>query len=141
MNAVAEENMATLRTAYRRLTSGELDACVELLTPDFIANLPGAPEPVHGREIWRMGAEAMLTAFPDLDIEIEHMLADADQVAVRARFRGTHTGEFNGVPATGRAVEFWSVEYYRFAGGRVAEEWVAPDIAGLMRQLTEPSAG
>ncbi|GAA2811345.1 ester cyclase [Crossiella cryophila] len=142
MDAVAERNMNTMRTTYRTLQGGDLDACVRLLTEDFIANIPGVPEPFHGREVWRMGAQAMLTAFPDLDIEIENMLAAGDQLAVRARFRGTHRGEFNGVPATGRRVEFWSVEHYRFtADGRFAEEWVAPDIANLMRQLTEDAPG
>ena len=64
MTTTAEKNMALLRAAYQSLESGDLDACVELLTEDFIANVPGLPD--HGREIWRQGAQAMLEAFPDL---------------------------------------------------------------------------
>ncbi|WP_210408153.1 ester cyclase [Allokutzneria sp. NRRL B-24872] len=135
-NSTAERNMAAMRTAYATLVSGDLDACVEMLTEDFVANLPGLPEPVRSREVWRMGAEAMLKGFPDLRIDVEHMAADGDQVAVRARFSGTHKGEFGGVPATGRSVDFWSVEYYRFVDGKVAEEWVAPDMGNLMHQIT-----
>ncbi|GAA3991166.1 hypothetical protein GCM10022247_07560 [Allokutzneria multivorans] len=136
MDAVAERNMAAMREAYATLVSGDLDACVEMLTPDFVANLPGLPEPIRSRDVWRMGAEAMLKGFPDLEIEVEHMAAEGDQLAVRARFRGTHKGEFNGVAATGRSVDFWSVEYYRFVDGKVAEEWVAPDMGNLMQQIT-----
>jgi predicted ester cyclase len=58
------------------------------------------------------------------------------EVAVRLTFRGTHQGEFLGVPATGRSVEYVSHEFYRIAGGLVAEEWICSDLASLQGQLT-----
>jgi predicted ester cyclase len=67
---------------------------------------------------------------------VEDIVAGQDKVAVRLRFRGTHSGEFLGIPATGRAVEYVSHEFYRVAGGLIAEEWICSDTATLLRQLS-----
>ena len=135
----AEKNLALLRSACQSLQSGDLDSCVEILTENFIANLPGLPDPLHGREIWRLGAQAMLEGFPDLQIEVEDMFGVADKVAVRVHFRGTHRGTFQGVAATHRPVSFRSIEIYRLEGDKIAEEWVAPDMLSLMQQISPAS--
>jgi steroid delta-isomerase-like uncharacterized protein len=125
-----------LRHAFGLLNSGDIDACYELLTPDFIANYPGAPEPTIGRDAWKENVTMFRLAFPDLHVEIDDIFGSGDRAAVRLTFTGTHQGEFFGMPATGRAVTFTSVELYRSEGGRMAEEWVSPDIATLMRQIS-----
>lgn len=134
--AAPETNIALLRTGYERLQNGDLEAAAALLTEGFIANLPGAPEPLHGRETWMAGARAMLDGFPDLSIEIEDIFSAGDKVAVRLSFRGTHQGTFEGLPATGRPVSFRSIEIYRLEEGKIAEEWVSPDMIGLMSQIS-----
>lgn len=141
MATTTNKNLTLLRTAYRTLESGDLDACVEMLTENFIASLPGVPEPLHGREIWRLGAQTMLDGFPDLEITVEDMFGVDDRVAVRVHFRGTHRGTFQGIAPTGRPVSFRSIEIYRVEGDRIAEEWVAPDLTDLMRQITPPPTG
>ncbi|HEV8222907.1 MAG TPA: ester cyclase [Streptosporangiaceae bacterium] len=62
--------------------------------------------------------------------------AAGDRVAVRLRFRGTHSGEFLGIPPTGRTIEYVSHEFYRIAGGLIAEEWICSDLATLLRQIS-----
>jgi steroid delta-isomerase-like uncharacterized protein len=78
----------------------------------------------------------MRRAFPDLRAHIDYIVAAEDKVAIRLRFRGTHTGEFLGFPATGRSVEYVSHESYRIADGLIAEEWICSDMATLFRQLS-----
>ena len=85
-------------------------------------NLAELPAPQHGRDVWRQGFEMMKRAFPDLQAHIEDIFAADDKVAVRLRFRGTHSGEFLGMPATGRTIEYISHEFYRVADGLIAEE-------------------
>ncbi|MFC9816739.1 ester cyclase [Streptomyces virginiae] len=140
MGTAVDKNLALLRTAYRMMESGDLDACAGMLTDDFIANVPGAPEPLRGRETWRLGTQSMLEAFPDLQITVEEMFGVHDKVAVRVHFRGTNRGTFQGLAATGRAISFRSIEMYRFEGDRIAEEWVAPDLISLMQQITPAAA-
>ncbi|MFE6158749.1 ester cyclase [Streptomyces sp. NPDC056486] len=136
MDTRTEKNLALLRAAYEALARGELDACVEMLTENFIANVPGMPDPLYGPEIWRHGAEGMWEGFPDLQIDVEDMFGVDDKVAVRVHFHGTHQGTFQGSPATGRQVGFRSIEIYRIEGDKIAEEWVAPDMISLMRQIS-----
>ncbi|MGW1214428.1 ester cyclase [Streptomyces sp. NPDC002499] len=140
MNTTPEKNLALLRSAYKSLELGELDACVAMLTENFIANVPGVPDPLHGPEVWRLGAQAMWEGFPDLRINVEDMFGAEDKVAVRVHFRGTHRGTFQGVAATDREVSFRSVEIYRIEGDRIAEEWVAPDMISLMQQISPAPA-
>ena len=66
---------------------------------------------------------------------IEDLIAEGDKVAVRQTWRGTHTGNFQGIPPTGKPVTFTSLEVYRVTGGKLAEEWVELDMLGLLQQL------
>ncbi|MGW3321716.1 ester cyclase [Streptomyces virginiae] len=138
MGTATEKNLDLLREAYRNLERADLDACVEMLAEDFVANVPGTSEPLHGREVWRLGAQTMLDGFPDLRIDVEEMFGAGDKVAVRVQFRGTHRGTFQGMAATGRQVAFRSVEIYRIDDDKIAEEWVAPDLISLMQQISPP---
>ena len=116
--------------------AGDADECLALIAPDLVINLAELPEPQHGREVWRHGFDMMKHAFPDLQAHIEDIFGAQDRVAVRLRFRGTHSGEFLGFGATGRTVEYVSHEFYRIADGLIAEEWICSDMAGLFRQLS-----
>jgi len=86
--------------------------------------------------VWREGVEIIKRGFPDLHAHVDDVVAEGDQVALRLTFRGTHQGEFLGLPATGRAIEYVSYEFYRIADGRFAEEWICSDLATLQAQLT-----
>lgn len=124
-----------VRAGFQALNAGDTDGCLALAAPDLISNLAELPEPQHGRDAWRQGVEMMRRAFPDLQAHIEDIVAAEDKVAVRVRFRGTHSGEFLGIPATGRTVEYVSHEFYRIADGLIAEEWICSDMATLLGQL------
>jgi predicted ester cyclase len=74
-------------------------------------------------------------AFPLYELIAEDMIAEGDRVAVRATFRGTHQGEFAGIPATGYEVEIPVFLIYRIEDGKIAEHWMQADVMGLMQQL------
>jgi steroid delta-isomerase-like uncharacterized protein len=131
----AAANAELVRAGFQALNAGDVDACLAFIVPDLVINLAELPEPQHGSETWRQGFELMRRAFPDLQAHIEDIVAAQDKVAVRVRFRGTHAGEFLGFPATGRTVEYVSHEFYRIAGGLIAEEWICSDLATLFRQI------
>ncbi|MGH3152425.1 MAG: ester cyclase [Streptosporangiaceae bacterium] len=129
-------NVELVRAGFEAFNAGDADECMTRMAPGFIINLAELPEPQHGREVWRQGFEMMKHAFPDLQAHIEDIVAAEDKVAVRLRFRGTHCGEFLGIPATGRAIDYVSHEFYRIANGLLAEEWICSDMATLLRQLS-----
>ena len=129
-------NAELVRAGFQAFNSGDAGQCLARIAPDFIINLAELPEPRHGRDVWRQGFEMMKHAFPDLQAHIQDIVAAEDKVAVRLRFRGTHRGEFLGIPATGRTIEYVSHEFYRIADGLLAEEWICSDMATLLRQLS-----
>jgi steroid delta-isomerase-like uncharacterized protein len=136
MTTAAAANAELVRAGFRALNAGDVEECLTFIGPDLVINLAELPEPQHGRETWRQGFELMRRAFPDLEAQVEDIVAAGDKVAVRVRFRGTHAGEFLGFAATGRTVEYVSHEFYRVADGLIAEEWICSDMATLFRQIS-----
>ena len=129
-------NADLVRAGFEVFNTGDVGECLALIAPDLIINLAELPEPQHGREVWRQGFEMMKHAFPDLQAHIEDIFAAQDKVAVRLRFRGTHSGEFLGFHPTGRTIEYVSHEFYRIADGLIAEEWICSDMTTLLGQLS-----
>lgn len=132
----SETGIELVRAGFAALNAGDLDACIALASPDLIINLAGLPEPLHGRDTWREGAAMFRRAFRDLHADIEDIFASGDRVAVRLCMRGTHEGDYLGIPATGRAVSYVSHEFYRIENGLIAEEWICSDTVSLFRQIS-----
>ena len=63
------------------------------------------------------------------------MIAEGDRVMTYKTFTGTHTGEFQGIPPTGRPVRFDVMDIVRLEDGQIVEHWGLVDQLGLMRQL------
>jgi steroid delta-isomerase-like uncharacterized protein len=133
--ATTAANIALVRDSLDAFNAGDLDACVAIIGPEFVMNLAGQ-SPMRGAAVWRQGAEVIRRGFPDLHAHIDDIVAAGDEVAVRLTFRGTHLGDFLGMPATGRTIEYVSHEFYRIADGLVAEEWICSDTATMTSQLT-----
>jgi predicted ester cyclase len=77
-----------------------------------------------------------LDASPDFRITIEDLVAEADKVAVRRTYEGTHRGgPLLGIPATGKRLQFGGISIFRLANGRIAEHWEQLDRLTLMQQL------
>jgi predicted ester cyclase len=76
------------------------------------------------------------SAFSDQRYEIHQMIAEGDTVAVHLTHSGRHTGEFLGVPPSGRTFAYRHVHILRFKDGKALEHWAVRDDATLMRQLT-----
>ena len=130
-----DRNKALLRRFYEELWSqGGLETIPELVSEDFVDHhsLPGAPP---GRE----GPAALITtwrtAFPDMRETVEDLIAEGEKVVGRFTMRGTHSGEFMGVPATGRSVTMSGIDIVRVEGGKIVEFWYGEHLLELMQQL------
>ena len=130
-----EANAALVRDSFEAFNAGDTERLLAVVAPDLVMHLAELPEPIHGRETWREGFELMKRAFPDLEARIDDVVAADDRVAVRVSFSGTHSGEFQGIPATGRRIHYISHEFYRVEDGLIAEEWICSDMASLFQQL------
>ena len=126
--------MTIYRRWFEEVVSGDLALADELLTPGYRLHFPGVPEPLD-----REGHKALLTmfrtAFPDWVETVEDVIADGDRVAIRVTGRGTHLGDFQGIPPTGREVTASGIGIARLEGERIAESWAAYDALGMLQQL------
>jgi steroid delta-isomerase-like uncharacterized protein len=131
----SEENKAIYRRWFEKVASeGNMELADELLAPDYVLHFPGFPAPVD-REVHKQLVTMFRTGFPDWDEAVEDVIAEGDRVVIRVTGRGTHEGEFQGIPPTGRRVTATGIGIGRIADGRIAESWAAYDALGMMQQL------
>ncbi len=76
-----------------------------------------------------------LSAFPDMRVTVEDVIAEADKVVTRWTIRGTHRGELMGIAPTDEQVEIEGITIQRIEGGKIAEEWERYDNLGTMQQI------
>jgi steroid delta-isomerase-like uncharacterized protein len=106
----------------------------ELLDPTI--NLHGAPPGLPaGMEGFKLLAGMFRTAFPDYKDTVEDLIAEGDKVVARWSFRGTHQGDFQGVPPTGKEAAITGISVFRLINGKITDDWTIFDLLGLMQQL------
>ncbi len=130
--ATIEEQKALARRFYAEIFErGDVAVADEILTPDFVWHNQVPPGPAGVKTF----ATEMRTAFPDLRLTAEHVVAEGDRVAILWTLSGTHQGEFFGVPATGQRVMIPGLDIYRIDNGKIAELWTVGDDLSLLAQL------
>ena len=111
---------------------GKLDLIDELFDPDFQSV---TPQGTLDREAFKGYVAGWRAGFPDIRCEVGDLIAEGDRVAWSVTARGTHSGEFMGIPPTGRTVDFDSLNIGQFRDGRGYRHKVLMDIPGMMAQL------
>jgi steroid delta-isomerase-like uncharacterized protein len=133
-NVVDENNRRVMRYAFEEIMNhGNINAVDELFASDFVGHDTAGG--TFGREEFKEGVRAMLAAFSDRRVAIEDQLADGDKVATRWTVTAVHSGEFQGIPATGGRGSMTGISIDRLAGGKIVESWEVTDEAGLLRQM------
>lgn len=89
-------------------------------------------------EVLKQQVTTFQTAYPDVHVVVNDMVAEGDLVMERWTANATHLGELMGIPPTGRPVAYSGVTLYRFADGKIVEMWWAWDTMGMLRQITQP---
>jgi steroid delta-isomerase-like uncharacterized protein len=129
------DHAATMRRGYDLLNAGDIDGFGALLAEDFVEHeqTPGlAPTKEGVLEFFRM----YRAAFPDLRFDPQDVIASDDKVVVRVRATGTNSGDFMGMPATGKSMDIQLVDIVRFDdGGLGREHWGVADVMTMMQQL------
>jgi steroid delta-isomerase-like uncharacterized protein len=133
---MSEMNKALVRRAVEDVwNQADYAALDELVASDFLIHGATPDAEIHGREGAAQFFVMLRAAFPDLHFTIDDQIAERDRVVTRWTARGTHKGEFQGIPPTGKQVEFSGNDIDRIAGGKVVECWPGVDELGLLRQL------
>lgn len=138
--ATPAENEAVVRKFWTEVIDpegGYIEAIDEVWEDDLVWHGPHMMPTVRGKEEFVSNFQPFLNAFPDAKMSPEKILADdnEDLVTTLYSWRGTHTGEFMGMPPTGRVVTVYGISIYRIENGKIAEEWFQQDWLGLLQQI------
>lgn len=133
-NHSTDTNKALVRRYIDEVNRMNLDALDELVAADYVDHngLPGMPP---GREGLKLAYGLFSAAFPDVYFTLEDLVAEGDRVAARGTVRGTHRGDFFGLPATGKQATWTGIHIFRLADGQAVEGWLELDQLSLMQQL------
>lgn len=132
--------MSDLKALAQRMYEGmaagaDIDAMAEqYLAEDFVDHeLPGS-------DSTRQDAVEMLkmshSAFPDFRMDVVELLQDGDKVVARLRMRGTHQGEFMGIPAGGNQIDVAAIDINQWRDGKCIAHWGVTDFAAMMQQIS-----
>ena len=112
----------------------KLDVVAEIRSADVIYHDPAAGD-IIGTEAGKLHVAQSLSAFPDIHVTVDDIIAEGDMAAVRYTFTGTHKGEAFGVPATGASIAVTGINIIKVANGKIVEEWAMWDVLGMLEQI------
>ena len=121
------------------LDKGKIDILDELATTDCVIHRPEMPEPIAGLEAFREVLRRILQVYSEFSTTIHDLVAEDDRVACRLSHRAVNRGEWTSRIGThavaGKTVTWSAIAIFRFAEGKIAEEWVSRDELGMLIQL------
>jgi steroid delta-isomerase-like uncharacterized protein len=130
-----EQNKALIRRYYEDMWNRwDMAVADEIISPniEFRGSLALTVKGLGG---FKSYVNLVRAAFPDFRNTIEYMVAEADMVAARLTYTGTHRGELFGIAPTGKQVSYSGAAFFRIANDKIVDGWVMGDTLGLMRQL------
>jgi steroid delta-isomerase-like uncharacterized protein len=131
---IAMDHTKAMQSTYDRINAGDVDGFGELLADGFVEHQGAAVPPTKQGtlEFFR----ALLTSFPDMQMNVDDLMASGDKTVARVTVRATHRADFMGVAPTGKRVEVQLIDIMRFDdAGLVCEHWGVVDMLSLLQQI------
>src|SRR4051812_47502889 len=129
---MSNDHHALIQHFVDMINNHDVSTMPEHTAPGHIDHNPGVAD---GLEANRAFWTEVFAAFPDLKVVMHDILVDQDKVACRLEYTATHQGTFLGIPATGRPVNFQSIDIWRVEDGLLAEHWDQLNMGDIFRQL------
>jgi steroid delta-isomerase-like uncharacterized protein len=129
-----EVNLATLAKFAEAVNTGKFDLFNEVVSIENIDHDPAQGQ-VPGPEGYRVFFSKLRSAFPDLSVTLETMVADDESIAIAYTLTGTQSGSFMGIAPTGRKVKIRGMQISKFKDGKMVERWGSSDELGMLQQL------
>ncbi len=135
---MSEQNVVLSRRWFEEVWNERKTAAIDdLLTPESVGHMPGGD--MVGIDHFKQFHGEFLSAFPDLRVDMEDIMADGDKTVVRWLLTGTHSGDGLGLEPTNRPVSIRGTSWLRFQGDKLMEGWDCWNQEGLFQQLREGS--
>jgi steroid delta-isomerase-like uncharacterized protein len=129
-----EENKAVSRRFHEAIAKGNTQALQKEFAPNYVAHFPGIPVPLDS-EGFNQLVNVFASGFPESHFDFDDEFAVGDKVVTRFTYHAVHSGEFQGLPPTGKQVAMTGITILRLADGKIVENTVELDQLGLLQQL------
>jgi predicted ester cyclase len=107
----------------------------ELMAPDVVHHFNSQAEPIVGLEANKSFNAGLFRGFPDIEHNLEDVIAEGEKVVYRTTLKGTHTGNFLGIAPTGKTARVNDFTLLWIANGKIVEWWYECNLLEVMRQL------
>jgi steroid delta-isomerase-like uncharacterized protein len=134
--SLEERNKNLVRQAAEEIyNKGNYALIDEIVSNDFVIHSLNPNKEIHGREGARKFVIALRTAFPDIKFIIKDQFAEGDKVVTHFMAEGTHQGNFQGIPPTGKSFKVSAIDIDYIKSGKVSDCWSNLDELSLLQQL------
>ncbi len=131
---ILERNKAFFREYVEDLyIKRDLDAVDRYIADDFKDLVP--PNAPGGPDGYRQSLQAFFETFPDVTVELDHMMGEGNRIVGRLNFVGTHAGVWEGIRPTNRRVETFGLDIVRIENGKITERRVFRNEIGILKTL------
>lgn len=130
----SEANKKTAGQFFEYFANGETKQIENLWGKGYKFHFPGSPQALSKEGSLKL-IEEYTTGFPDLKFSLEYQISEGDLVVTRFTVKGTHTGTFQGIPATNKKVTVTAFATHKIVNGKIEEEWAEFDALGTMQQI------
>ena len=128
------DNIEIITRFEHAFRAGDHATINKLCDPGMVDHNP-APDQEPTLAGFKQKVAGYTAMFPDLEEDLQDIIASGDTVATRWVVTGSQQQEFMGIPATGQAIRVEGMNFYRVKDGRVTDIWTQFDGAGMMQQL------
>lgn len=129
-----EANIEVQKKFGEAINSGNLEQLRDLIS-DEVKDHDPAPNQGPGAQGYIDFFTMMRNAFPDMQTEVEQMVADEENVSFAYTLKGTHKGDFMGISGTGKPIKIRGMQISRFRDGKLVERWGSSDELGILKQI------
>jgi predicted ester cyclase len=133
--SVLEANKQLCRDYFKAFLAGDKAWWDRHIAPTFVRHDPGLPFEVRGPAGVAQLHDALMPAFPDMQLPLLDFVAEGGKVLVRLRVQATHTGPFGDMAATGRRIDIAVLDLFQIRDGVLVEHWALLDNLGMLKQL------
>lgn len=127
-------NKEIVKAWFDSIDKKKFETVKELMDKNHVFHNPMTPAPIGQEQ--HLGMMNMMTSSFNGKHELELFIEEKNYVTVRGKWVGLHTGEFNGIPATNKKVEFTFIDIFHIENGKVAEEYFEMNPMAIMSQIS-----
>ncbi len=131
---LSEAEESAVRKLYQAFTDKNPDLLYEALAPDWM-DIPLAPGQGTGPDSLKPIVQMFVAAMPDIQITVHEIIGTAGRAGARCEITGTHLGEIQGIPPSGKRVSILLHEFHHLTDGKITQTYHLEDWFGMMNQV------